>query len=93
MVEFQVPLFDPDTGCYGVLRNREYQSHREFLGIYRDSALVFHRDREQVTVDGEKVIWLYAEARQISLNPLRRVSGEPCPGMLPSVAHRGADPR
>lgn len=78
-------IVDPDTGCYGVLRNREYQLHREFLGIYRDSALVFHRDREQVTVAGEKVVTLYAEARQISLNPIRRVSGEPCPGMLPSV--------
>lgn len=78
-------IVDPDTGCYGVLRNREYQLHREFLAIYRDSALVFHRDREEVTVAGERMVTLYAEARQISLNPIRRVSGEPCPGMLPLV--------
>ena len=78
-------IVDLSTGCYGVLRNREYQLHREFAGIYRDSALVFHRDREEVTVEGQRVVTLYTEARQISLNPLRRVSGQPCPGMLPSV--------
>ena len=79
-------VVDPETGCYGVFRNREYQMYREFVGIHNDSALVFHRDREQETrADGKRVVTLYSEARTVSLNPIRRVSGEPCPGMLPSV--------
>lgn len=78
-------VMDPETGCYAVLRNRETQTYREFMGIYADSALIFHRDREEETRDGRRYVTLYSEARQISLHPLRRVSGEPCPGLLPSV--------
>ena len=78
-------IIDPESGCHGVLRNRENQLHRELMGIHSDSALVFHRDRLEETRQGQKVVTLYAEARQISLHPIRRVSGEPCPGMLPSV--------
>lgn len=79
-------IIDPRTGCYAVLRNREVQSDREFLGVYRDSALVFHRDYEKRTEDGKRVVTLYAEARKVSLNPLRHLSGPSCPGMLTSVA-------
>ena len=35
--------------------------------------------------DGRRQVTIYSEARQVSLHPIRRVSGEPCPGMLPSV--------
>ena len=79
-------IIDPRTGCYAVLRNREAQSDREFLGIYKDSALVFHRDYDREMADGKRVVTLYAEARKVSLNPLRHLSGPSCPGMLPSVA-------
>lgn len=79
-------IIDPRTGCYAVLRNRELQRHREFLGIYRDSALVFHRDYDEGKADGRRAVTLYAEARQVSLNPLRHLSGPSCPGMLTSVS-------
>lgn len=79
-------IIDPRTGCYAVLRNREFQLHREFLGVYRDSALVFHRDYDEGMADGKRVVTLYAEARKVSLNPLRHLSGPSCPGMLTSVA-------
>ena len=61
-------IIDPRTGCYAVLRNREFQLHREFLGVYRDSALVFHRDYDEGMADGKRVVTLYAEARKVSLN-------------------------
>lgn len=84
-------IVDPETGCYGVFRNREYELYRVFVGIHNDSAVVFHRDREEMTRDGRRQVTIYSEARQVSLHPIRRVSGEPCPGMLPSV--RGDDAR
>ena len=78
-------IVDPESGCYAVLLHREPTIYRRLMGIVRDSALVFHRDREETTEDGKKVVRLYTEARQVSLRPLRRVSGELCPGMLTSV--------
>lgn len=78
-------VIDPESGCYAVLRNEEAPPYRQFLGIYADSALIFHRDRVEENRDGQRYVTLYADARQISLRPLRRVSGEPCPGLLPSV--------
>lgn len=79
-------IIDPRSGCYAVLRNREFQLHREFLGVYRDSALVFHRDYDERKADGRRAVTLYAEARKVSLNPLRHLGGPSCPGMLTSVA-------
>ncbi len=79
-------IIDPRTGCYAVLRYGEAQMDREFVGVYRDSALVFHRDYDRMTADGKRVATFYAEARKVSLNPLRRLSGPSCRGMLTSVA-------
>lgn len=84
-------IVDPETGCYGVFRNREYELYRVFVAMHRDSAVVFDRDREEMTRDGRRQVTIYSEARRVSLHPIRRVSGEPCPGMLPSV--RGDDAR
>ncbi len=78
-------IIDPESGCYAVLRHGQPTIYREFMGVFRDSALVFHRDREESTEAGRRVVTLYSDARQVSLRPLRRVSGEPCPGILPSL--------
>jgi hypothetical protein len=81
-------VIDPRTECYTVLRHREFQLDRAFLGIYGDSALVFHRDHDEETADGQRVVTLYADARKVTLNPLRRISGPSCSGMLTSVGDR-----
>ena len=78
-------IIDPDTGCYSVLRHREPRLGGRFVGIYQDSAIVFHQDRDVTTRNGQRVVTLFSEARQASVNPIRRVSGDPCVGMLPSV--------
>lgn len=83
--EFPGAIIDPESGCHAVVRHGQPTIYREFMGVFRDSALVFHRDREETTDDGRKVVTLYSAARQVSLRPLRRVSGEPCPGILPSL--------
>ena len=80
-------VLDPETGCYAVIRRNAETSRpgQVFAGVLSDSAVVFHREYEDETVDGQRRLTLYAEARRVSLEPLHRVSGEPCPGMLPSV--------
>lgn len=82
---FPGAIVDPETGCYGVFRNKEFQVYRKLVGIHRDSAVVFHHDRNEETNAGQTTVTIYAEARQISLNPIRRVSGDRCAGMLPSM--------
>jgi len=52
------------------------------LHIYQDSALVFHYASWE---DDQGGFTMSTAADRVSLHPLRRVSGEPCPGMLPSV--------
>ena len=49
--------------------------------VHAGSVLVFHNDVEQR--DDRATYWDTATAA--SLHPLRLVSGEPCPGMFPSV--------
>ena len=75
-------IIDPETGCYAVLRKPEPSRSYDALHIYQDSALVF-RYASWEREDGSFSVSTAAD--RISLHPLRRVSGEPCPGMLPSV--------
>ena len=75
-------IIDPETGCYAVLRKPEPSNSYDALHIYQDSALVFRYATWRNEQGGARVS---SAADRISLHPLRRVSGEPCPGMLPSV--------
>ena len=81
-------LIDPSSGCYAILRSllpssyladREETGTPQFVDIYADSALVTYFPYENGTtyIGGE--IWA------MKLHPIRRLSGEPCENMLPSV--------
>ena len=80
-------IINPETGCYALVRST---TSLRYLpeGIHADSVLVFHTaiieetDQQGRTVNN----FLMGSATGASLHPLRRVSGEPCPGMLPSVS-------
>ena len=81
---YQVPgaIIDLETGCHAVVRKPETSWDYDALHIYQDSALVFHyasweNDQGGFTLSGA--------ANRVSLYPLRRISGAPCPGMLESV--------
>ena len=93
-------IIDPETGCYAVLRKPESSRDYNALHIYQDSALVFHYAiwEEDLPPEiarrlpaGTRAVTTHTStaANRISLHPLRRISGEPCPGMLPSVAGVG----
>ena len=84
-------LIDPSSGCYGVLRSQygksadwEETGAPQFVDIYADSALVtyFPYENGATYIGGE--IWA------MKLHPIRRVSGEPCANMLPSVGPKAA---
>lgn len=93
-------IIEPETGCYAVLRKPEPSQDYNALHIYQDSALVFHYAIWEEDLPPEIARRLPAGVRpvsthrstaanRISLHPLRRVSGEPCPGMLPAVEDVG----
>ena len=88
-------IVDPETGCYAIVRKPEASWDYGALHIYQDSALVFRYATWEAELPpgvelpaGAQVqptISTAASRSRVSLHPLRRVSGEPCPGMLPSV--------
>ena len=86
--DIEVPgaIIDPETGCYAVVRKPGKSFDFGALHIYQDSALVF---RNAAWGDDQGRFTLSSTANRVSLHPLRRVSGEPCPGMLPSVEDVG----
>ena len=102
--DLEVPgsIIDPATGCYALVRKPEPTFLNDALHIYQDSALVFHYAAWEQELELPPGVELPARAaggvtasmsvssaaNRISLHPLRRVSGEPCPGMLPSVNDR-----
>ena len=80
-------VVDPDTGCYAMLRMPRPDGTRAASRIYADSVLVFRDAVEQERRGNRTVNVVYSGgADQASLHPLRRISGEPCAGMLPSVS-------
>ena len=77
-------IIDPESGCHALLRHPPQPGSR-VVATYADSAVVFHRE----TVPTERGVSIGAHAGRVTLNPLRRVSGEPCADMVPSVTGRG----
>ena len=73
-------IIDPESGCHALLRHRP-RPESDVVATYADSAVVFHRE----VVPTERGVRIGAHAGRVTLNPLRRVSGEPCADMVPSV--------
>ena len=79
-------VVDPASGCHATIRNpKSNMFERNFMGIYRDSVVVANQYYEEGVEDGRKSFHYFDYAHQVALYPLRRVSGEPCAGILPSV--------
>ena len=77
-------IIDPDTGCHALIRkDTEKFSDMHILpvAVRGDSVLVFENDRSATTT-------FAGNAVKASLHPVRRVEGEPCPGMLGVIEAR-----
>lgn len=78
-------IIDPETGCHALVRVTGNRRFAPML-IHADSALVFRHAVTMITHQGRAVEAIQANSTNgVSLHPIRRVSGEPCPGMLPTV--------
>lgn len=78
-------IIDPGSGCHALIRNTTRGRHTP-VRIRADSVLVFHNPVEVTEEDDRTVYHITGNsAYRVSMHALRRVSGEPCPGMLPSV--------
>ena len=79
-------IINPETGCYALIRTRQRHLKRP-VGIRSDSVMVYHLYYEEtVRPDGS----IHRDVRpnsapKVTINPIRRVSGEPCDGILPGV--------
>lgn len=79
-------VLDPGSGCHATIRNPEVDAYEySFRGIHADSAVVAVLYMEEGEEMGRKALTFFDHAYKVGLYPLRRVSGEPCPGMLPTV--------
>ena len=82
----QGAIINPETGCYAMVRTPSNRVHW-VARIRADSALVFRNatGREYIEGLGEMDVTYGNSATTLMMSPLRRVSGEPCEGMLPTV--------
>ena len=80
-------IINPETGCYALIRSTTGLRDMP-VGVHADSVLVFRNATNEVTDQQGRTVnsILMDSATRASLHPLRRVGGEPCPGMLPSVS-------
>ena len=82
-------IINPETGCYGLIRSAMGSApHNMPVGVHADSVLVFRNATREVTDQQGRTVnsVVIGSATRASLHPLRRVGGEPCAGMLPSVS-------
>ncbi|MCY4571788.1 MAG: hypothetical protein OXF01_03210 [Gemmatimonadetes bacterium] len=77
-------IINPETGCHALIQNTT-RLYNIPARVYADSALVFHMGTVEVEHDGKIVEAFRDAAHGVSMVPFRRISGQPCPGMLPSV--------
>lgn len=84
-------VMDPESGCHALVRNSALPPFRQFVGVYADSALVFHWNYEEDIRGGETFIQVWDNVNRVSLHPLESLGGgEACPEVLPSVRSGGA---
>ncbi|MDE2764452.1 MAG: hypothetical protein OXK74_16995 [Gemmatimonadota bacterium] len=84
-------IINPETGCYALIRSPmgSAMARRSMpVAIHADSVLVLRNATREVTDQQGRTVnsVVIGSATRASLHPLRRVGGEPCAGMLPSVS-------
>ena len=77
-------VIEPRSGCYSlVVEPGGAKMFRQFMGVYRDSAVVYYRGQSVRTMRGREMTVIDPEAFMIALRPLRPAGGTPCEGAGP----------
>ena len=73
-------IINPDTGCYAIIqKDVATDMARIPVRVRGDSILVFQQD----TAEGNRGFQVFmGSTNKVSIHPVRRVSGDPCAGML-----------
>ena len=74
-------VINPETGCYALISGTRDHPHAP-IGVYADSVLVLRRPFEITRRGDDTFISVKDAATGVSIHPLRRMSGNPCAGML-----------
>ena len=83
-IEVVGALIEPQSGCYSlVVEPGGAKMSQQFMGVYRDSAVVYYRDQSVRPVRGREMTVIAPEAFMIALRPLRPGGGTPCEGAGP----------
>ena len=78
-------IINPETGCYALIR-ADSALRLQPVAVRRDSVVTLHTEVKQTVIDGQTATTTDPNsAIGVSINPIRRVSGEPCDGVLPEV--------
>ena len=80
-------IVDTETGCSVLVRNST-KLHYLPVAVRGDSVLVFHSHVDEVETEAGIVHSYRDTAKGLSIRPLRHVSGDPCPGVLPTMTVR-----
>ncbi len=78
-------IINPGTGCYALIR-ADSALRLQPVAVHGDSVVTLHTEVKQTVVNGQPATTTDPNsAIGVSINPIRRVSGEPCAGVLPDV--------
>ena len=78
-------IIDPETGCYALIHATTFSRYTP-VAVRADSVLVYHNRPIERTINGERhTSWGMGTSPKVAMHALRRISGEPCPGMLPTL--------
>ena len=80
-------ILEIDTAAVRVILDDEWRAIRTIgdMPLDRTRALLYANDDEEPAGATARSVSISTAADRITLHPLRRISGEPCPGMLESV--------
>ena len=81
-------IMNPETQCYALLRPEPVDVRKQVMRIHKDSALVFEGITDIAATRDPPIVAVDQFAFRVSMHALRRVGGEPCPGILLSVEAR-----
>ncbi len=82
-LDFHGVVVNPSTGCYALVRKVTADNRFQPIAVKADSALVLENASFPYEYEGKVITAVnMGSANRLSMLPLRRISGDSCPGLL-----------